>query len=212
MRRIPTFLLTTLLTMASMSAQATVDAYGHFYIPYAQIQSGDTCLDKQIMQAEYGIPLASLLEGVFAPTQTLQQNLGGTSTYGNINLLAAGNTTIPHNYNFDRYNNNGVYDYSFTLDMGPFNTLNGNTTAGRQKTRDLAKLALVAVIKTAEATHGAGQFRVWLQFTNLPSQAGLSGTPVYTGGVDWPTWPYTATSPVYQTYQNEMLGTNCPTP
>lgn len=209
MTHTPKYLLATLLATASCNTHATVSEYGEFYIPYQRLQSEATCLNRQIMQAEYGIPLASMLQGVFSETRTLQQNLGGTSPYININLLVNGSTTIPHTYNFDRYTSSGVYDYSFTLDMGPFNTLNGNTVAGRQKTKDLAKLALISVIKTAEATHGTGHFRVWLKFDNLPSQSSLSGSMVHAGGTDWPTWPYTASSPLYQTYKTEMIAAEC---
>ncbi|WML90598.1 hypothetical protein RCF98_16710 [Thiothrix lacustris] len=197
------------LCTATAGVNATVSEYTEFFIPYERAQSGYICLDSQLMEAEFGIPLASLMEGIFSETKTLHQILGGTSTYQNINLLVNGTTTIPYTYNFDRYTNSGVYEYSFTLDMASFNTFNGSTVAGRQKTKNTAKLALIAILKTAEAIHGAGNFRVWLKFNNLPAQAGLSGSPVYGGGVDWPTWPYTASSSVYTTYKTEMIAPGC---
>lgn len=202
-------LASTLLFTATSSVQATVSEYTEFFIPYERAQSGYVCLDKQLMEAEFGIPLASLMEGIFSETKTLHQVLGGTSTYKNINLLVNGTTTIPYTYNFDRYTSSGVYEYSFTLDMAGFNALNGATVAGRQKTKNTAKLALIAILKTAEAIHGAGSFRLWVKFNNLPSQTGLSGSLVYSGGVDWPTWPYTASSSVYNTYKTEMLAAGC---
>ncbi|WMP17732.1 hypothetical protein [Thiothrix lacustris] len=202
-------LASTVLCVASAGVQATVSEYTEFFIPYERSQSGYVCLDRQIMEAEFGIPLASTMEGIFSETKTLHQVLGGTSTYKNINLLVNGTTTIPYTYNFDRYTSSGVFEYSFTLDMAGFNTLNGTTLAGRQKTKNTAKLALIAMIKTAEALHGAGNFRVWSKFNNLPSQAGLSGSPVYSSGVDWPTWPYTSSSSVYNTYRAEMIASGC---
>ena len=202
-------LISTVLLAAMAGANATVSEYTEFFIPYERAQSGYVCLDKQIMEAEFGIPLASLMEGIFTETKTLHQMLGGTSTYKNINLLVNGSTTIPYTYNFDRYTSSGVYEYSFTLNMAGFNTLNGATVAGRQKTKNTAKLALIAMLKTAEAIHGAGNFRLWVKFNNLPSQAGLSGSLVHGGGVDWPTWPYTASSPVYNTYKTEMIASGC---
>lgn len=202
-------LASAVLFAATASVQATVSEYTEFFIPYERAQSGYVCLDRQIMEAEFGIPLASLMEGIFSETKTLHQILGGTSTYKNINLLVNGTTTIPYTYNFDRYTSSGVYEYSFTLDMAGFNTLNGSSVAGRQKTKNTAKLALIAMIKTAEAIHGAGNFRVWVKFNNLPSPAGLSGSAVYSGGVDWPTWPYTASSSVYTTYRTEMIASGC---
>ena len=202
-------LISAVLLAAMAGANATVSEYTEFFIPYERAQSGYVCLDKQIMEAEFGIPLASLMEGIFTETKTLHQMLGGTSTYKNINVLVNGTTTIPYTYNVDRYSSSGVTDYSFTLDMAGFNTLNGATVAGRQKTKNTAKLALIAMLKTAEAIHGAGNFRLWVKFNNLPSQAGLSGSLVYSGGVDWPSWPYTAISSVYTTYKTEMIASGC---
>ena len=202
-------LISTVLLAAMAGANATVSEYTEFFIPYERAQSGYVCLDKQIMEAEFGIPLASLMEGIFSETKTLHQMLGGTSTYKNINLLVNGATKIPYTYNFDRYTSSGKWDYSFTLDMAAFNSLNGSTVAGRQKTKNTAKLALIAMIKTAEVTHGAGNFRLWVKFNNLPSQAGLSGSIVHSSGVDWPTWPYTSSSGVYNTYRTEMIASGC---
>lgn len=197
------------LGAAAASTQATVSEYTEFFIPYERAQSGYVCLNRQIMEAEFGIPLGSMMEGIFSETKTLHQMLGGTSTYRNINLLVNGATKIPYSYNFDRYTSTGVYEYSFTLDMAAFNTLNGASVAGRQKTTNTAKLALIAMIKTAEALHGVGKFRLWVKFDNLPSQSGLSGSLVHGGGLDWPTWPYTATSSVYHTYRAEMIASGC---
>lgn len=202
-------LASVVLFAATTGVQATVSEYTEFFIPYERAQNGYVCLDEQLMEAEFGIPLASLMEGIFSETKTLHQVLGGTSTYKNINLLVNGTTTIPYTYNFDRYTNSGVYEYSFTLDMAGFNTLNGTTVAGRQKTKNTAKLALIAMLKTAEVIHGAGNFRVWVKFNNLPLQTGLSGSLVHGGGVDWPTWPYTASSSISNTYKAEMLASGC---
>jgi hypothetical protein len=65
------------------------------------------------------------------------------------------------------------------------------------------------MLKTATAIHGAGNFRLWVKFNNLPSQAGLSGSTVYSGGLDWPTWPYTSSSSLYNTYRTEMIDSGC---
>ena len=201
--------ITGLLLLSSVFAYATVSEYTQFYVPYARVQSESVCLSRQIMEAEFGIPLASLMSGIFSETRTLHQNLGGQDDWKNINLLASGTTRIPWNLNFDRYNANGVYDYSFTLDMGAFATLYGGSVDGRQKTRDTAKLAIIAILRTAEQMHGAGRFRVWIRFNNLPSQNGLSGTGVNMGSVDWPGWPYTSSSVLYRSYLAEMIGSEC---
>ncbi|MCI5140821.1 MAG: hypothetical protein D3909_03650 [Candidatus Electrothrix sp. ATG1] len=200
--------LTILFLAGSQTAHATVSAYAEFYVPYQRRQSEEVCLSRQIMEAEFGIPLASMMSGVFSPTKTLHQRHGMEDEWKNINLLADG-AKIPWELNFDRYNDNGVYDYSFTLDMGPLATEKGESVAGRQQTLDRAKLAIIAIIKTAESLHRAGRFRVWIHFDNLPSQDGLSGSRVYSGKTDWPGWPYTSSSPLYQRYLEEMIGAGC---
>ena len=204
-----TLLASVALLIAATDLQATVSEYTEFFIPYQRTQSEFVCLHKQIMEAEFGIPLPSMMMGIFSETKTLHQHLGGTNTYANINMLVKGTTTIPYTYNFDRYTSSGITEYSFTLNMAGFNTLNGNTVAGRQKTKDTAKLALIAMLKTAESLHGAGNFRLWVKFTNLPAQTGLTGSVLFAGGTDWPTWPYTASSSVYHTYTSEMIDTDC---
>ena len=65
------------------------------------------------------------------------------------------------------------------------------------------------MLKTAESLHGAGNFRLWVKFTNLPAQTGLTGSVLFAGGTDWPTWPYTTSSSVYHTYTSEMIDTDC---
>ena len=207
--RIPQVILLASLLGSSMPAQATTSAYADFYIPYKQIQSDDTCLNRQTMEAVFGIPLASIIKGVFAETRTYHQSIVGPGTYKNINLLANETTRIDPQLNFDRYHSNGVYDYSFTLDLVALNTENGASAAGRQKTIDIAKLSVVSIIKTAELTHNPNQFRVWIKFENLPSTSGLTGAAMNSGGADWPTWPYTSSSTLYQTYLSEVIDDNC---
>ena len=197
-----------LVLASGQTAQATVSEYAEFYIPYQRRQSEEVCLNRQIMEAEFGIPLGSMMSGIFSPTKTLHQRLGMEDEWKNINLLTD-DAAIPWQLNFDRYNDNGVYDYSFTLDMGPLATKNGDSVEGRRKTRDRAKLAIIAIIKTAESMHRAGRFRVWIHLDNLPSQDGLSGNRVYSGKTDWPGWPYTSSSPLFQGYLKEMIGAEC---
>jgi hypothetical protein len=116
---------------------------------------------------------------------------------------------IPWQYLFDRYHANGVYDYSVRLDFAALAAQNGSHLSGRQQTRDTAKLALIALIQTAELVHGPGKFRLWIHLDNLPEQNGLTGRVVYAGQSDWPGWPYTASSPLYQNYRKEMISSSC---
>ena len=195
--------------MGSSPAGATSSAYAEYYVPYERIQSQNICLSKQIMEAEFGIPLASILQGVFSETRTLRQASSIPNRYENINLLANEEALIEPVLAFDRYHNNGIVDYSFTLDMAAISALNGASSAGRQKTIDIAKLAVIATVKTAELTHKKNKFRVWIKFDNLPSTLGLTGTAVYSGGSDWPVWPYTSSSSVYLGYLAEMIDEDC---
>jgi len=197
-----------LIMFSAAPLQATVSMYAEYYVPFQPIQRQHVCLSKQIMEAEIGIPLASVLLGTFAETKTLHQAISMADRYENINLLANKKALIRPVLTFDRYRN-GVFDYSFTLDMAPLNTLNGMTSAGRQRTLNVAKLAVIATVKTAELVHGKHKFRVWMKFNNLPSRVGLSGATVNSGGSDWPTWPYTSGSPVYKRYFVEMIDTDC---
>lgn len=198
-----------MLFASALPARATVSEYAEFYVPYARIQSDYICLSQQLMEAEFGIPLASILTGVFSETQTLRQSIGGSNTYQNINLLVDGNARITPALNFDRYHDNGIFDYSFTLDIAAFNTLNGGSVEGRQKTINTAKLAVIAIIKTAEKVHKPGKFRVWLRFENLPSSSDLNGEPIFVGKTDWPGWPFTAGSPLYKAYVAELIDKDC---
>ncbi|PWQ94494.1 hypothetical protein [Leucothrix arctica] len=206
---IPQVALLISLLGASLPAHATSSAYADFYIPYKQVQSDYTCLNRQTMEAVFGIPLASIVKGVFAETRTYHQSMVGPGTYQNINLLANETTVLDPVLNFDRFNESEVFDYSFTLDLVALNTENGGSGAGRQKTIDTAKLAIIAIIKTAELTHKEGKFRVWINFENLPLANNLAGSVVHSGGTDWPSWPYTASSPVYQQYLSEAIHEDC---
>lgn len=207
--RFKTACLASAILFGSISANATVSEFSNYYVPYKPIQSDKICLSKQIMAADFGIPLVSLLQGTFSETRTLHQRLTPPHTYRNINLLAAPGGLIIPKYNFDRAASNGVTDYSFTFDMAALSALNGSSTQGRQKTVDIAKLAVIATVKTAELAHGKYRFRVWMKFENLPSLAGLTGHTINIGGIDQPAYPYVSNSPLYKRYLVEMIGANC---
>ncbi len=194
-----------------LPAQATTDEYARFVIPYERLQSEFVCLDEQTMNATFGIPLFSLLVGVFNPTMTL---IGGAPslTYDNINLLTM-DGGITHQYIFDSVTPSNTWEYKLSIDLAAVDSSNGNSAAGRQKTINKAKLAIVSIVKTAETLHGAGNFRVWIKVDNLPSQSGLTGSPVLTMPLTTPStgamWPYTSTSPALQTYINETVSSGC---
>jgi hypothetical protein len=199
--------LAFILLFLSTSVNATTSEFTNFYIPYQRVQSEYMCLDKQIMLATYGIPLASLVKGVLAPTKTLHQSFAVPNNYKNINQLAMNNTRILDNLISDNVTPAGVYEYSFSLDLVQLNTFNGNSLIGRQKTKNTAKLAVISIIKTAILIHGAGHFRVRIQFTNMPSQSGTTGSPLISQPPS--TYPYVASSAVYNNYLNEMIHSSC---
>lgn len=202
--------LAAAILFSNSPANATVSEFSSYYVPYQPIQSENVCLSKQIMLADFGIPLVSLLQGTFSETRTLHQALSPPHTYRNINLLATEGGLIIPKYNFDRAASGGITDYSFTLDMAAISALNGASTQGRQKTVDIAKLAIISTVKTAELAHGKHRFRVWIKFNNLPSTVGLTGLPINLGGIDWQeAYPYVSNSPLYQRYLVEMIDANC---
>lgn len=190
---------------AATFAEATVSVYTGFYIPYERYQGAYTCLNRELMRAEFGIPLASMMSGIFAATKTIHQQGDWQNTYENINLLYKPDAPITWNLNFDKSYPNGVTDYSFTLDLAALSTVNGSSTEGRQKTINTAKLAIISIVKTAEVVHRAGKFRLWIQWNNLPSGSGLTGAPVLVSN----NWPFTSSSSLYQTYRNEMIHPDC---
>jgi hypothetical protein len=89
------FIMAGLFLLGGQTAQATVSEYAEFYIPYLRRQSEEVCLNRQIMEAEFGIPLASMMTGIFSPTRTLHQRHGMEDEWKNINLLAEGSAGIP---------------------------------------------------------------------------------------------------------------------
>lgn len=64
-------LVSAMLLAAPVGVQATVSEYTEFFIPYQRAQSGYVCLDRQLMEAEFGIPLASLMEGIFSEREVV---------------------------------------------------------------------------------------------------------------------------------------------
>lgn len=197
--------LSIVFFFVSFNSYAVTSEFSGYFIPYERIQSGYTCLHKALMIGDFGIPLDSKLRGIFSKKMTLRES---TNSYINTNLLVDGTTTIGHTLNFERLAG-AITEYSFKLDLAAFNTLNGNTVSGRQKTINTAKLAIISIVKTIEQTYGAGAFRIWVQFDNLPSQVGLTGLSVFTALPDWPSWPYTSTSPLYNTYKAELISPSC---
>ena len=205
--------LILVFTLLVTYGKSTISEYGEFYIPYQRVQSEYVCLQKQIMMAEYGIPLASLLQGILSETRTVHQSFNNPDnpiSYRNINLLAMNNVHIIDRLKFDRYTTSRIYDYSFVLDLSQLNRYNGDSQSGRAKTINSAKLAVVSIVKTAESIFGAGHFRIWIEFKNLPSQKGLAGSRLISHSHgDWPNWPYTANSPVYHKYLDETVHPSC---
>ena len=197
--------LAFILLFLSTSLGATNSEFMSFYIPYQKVQSGYICLNKQIMSATFGIPLSSMLKGVLAPTKTLHQSFAVPDSYQNINLLAMNNTRIVDNLISD--SGSTVYNYSFTLNLAQLNAFNGSSLSGRQKTKNTAKLAVISVIKTAILIHGAGRFRVRIQFLNMPSQSGTTGSTLISQPPS--TYPYVSSSTVYLNYLNEMIHSSC---
>lgn len=201
-------LLLGLLGMSAV-ASATSGGYAKFYVVYHPPLTTYNCLMQQSAEVVYDKLLAQLVKGVFAETRTYSAGEGvGDGTYHNVNVLANEATKITPVLNFYRVDA-GAEEFSFTIDLASLNTRNSESVEGRQKTIDKAKLSVIAILKTAELNYGKGKFRVWIKFQNLPSLAGLTGSTISAGGLDWPKMPYTSSSLVYQSYLNDMNNVEC---
>ena len=165
------FLASCLLAFNAHATVSAISKIGDFFTkPFNQTRSA--CM-RTFMIAEYGIPMGSLMEGIFADTLVLDQFLGGTSTFKNINLLSA-NGTVGYNLVSDDYIND-IWSYRFNLDFAQISVAKRALPSGRQKTIDTAKLAIISIVKTAILNHGPAKFKIWLKINNLPDQTGLSG-------------------------------------
>ena len=201
-----------MLGVASISwpVDASERVYLDYVVPFRALLSQDVCMKTQLMKGSSSIPFFEALYGVFSPVKILNGNKDPVA-YENINLLTE-NGGINYQYISDNYIN-GVFEYKLSIDMSAVNTSNGTTTQGRQRTVTMAKLAIISIVKTAEAVNRESNFKIWIKVDGLPKQTGLTGFPVLTmqdttqeSGAEW---PYTSSSKQVQHYINDVIAKEC---
>jgi hypothetical protein len=124
-------------------------------------------------------------------------------SYLNINAVSTG-ASIEHGYIIDSISD-GVLEYEAELDLTALAAENGTSLEGRKKTITQAKLATLALAKNLKESSHTGLYRLKLTFKGLPSQDGLEGEPVHATSA----WPYTGSSPVLASYEEELIGKWC---
>lgn len=201
----------TLLTLAALAttafaapAQATVEGYILYNVPYKHVQTDAICFMRLPLLASFGIPQASLAQATLAPTQIRKDF--PTATYFNNNLAAPAKLMV-HTYVSDAVTATGVWEYSMKLDVRALATANGTTASGRASTIKSAKLALLALARNMDDLSN-GNYRLSVAFIGLPSQTGLAGTALNATT----RFPYTSTSALLIAYENELIDVDgsCP--
>ncbi len=185
--------------VSSTNSFATVDALIDYTIIHRQLQTDDYCYKALPMWAEIGIPAASQMAGTMAPTRIFKQNSLGNS-YVNINEISRV-SGLKAEYINDTYDEQtGVYTYSMSLDVSDHPAIGDNSPKARQGIVDQAKFALLAMNRNL-AQYYPGKYKLWFTVDGLPSQAGLSGTPLPAKTQ----YPYTMQSPLRIAFEKELI-------
>jgi MYXO-CTERM domain-containing protein len=202
------FPLLAILGLAS-PAGATVDALIPATVIVRNVQTEGYCYLQIPVAAEVGIPIGEMIAASLSPHWALRNRTtaGGFAelttikgqSYVNLNEISLG-ARIKHSYILDEYKGT-TFIYRGQLDVSELATKNGSTTAGRRATIRQAKLALLAIAKDMALAAGSGSWQLHLGFKGLPSQSGLSGTPLYATT----SWPYTTGSPLLAKYGAELI-------
>lgn len=180
-----------------MSAQATVEGFILYNVPYKSVQTDDICWMRLPMLAQFGIPQAAIIQASLAPTSILKDF--PTRRYININL-ASPTRPLVHTYILDNITATNVWEYTMKLDVTALAAANGFALGGRVATLRTAKLALLAIARNMDDLSD-GNFRLRVTFTGLPSQVGVAGTRLNaTTG-----FPYTSTSALLIAYDRELI-------
>jgi len=199
-----------ILVSLAAPAHATVDALIPAIVIVKNVQTEGYCYLKVPVAAEVGIPIGEMIAATLSPHWALRNRvtaggfpelttIRGTS-YVNLNELAVG-TPLKHTYLLDEYKGS-TFIYRAELDVSELAAKNGATLDGRRATVLKTKLALLGIAKDMGLAAGAGNpWQLHLAVKGLPSQTGLSGTPVYATTA----WPYTAGSPLLAKYTAELI-------
>lgn len=180
-------------------ADATIDAILDYTIAVEHPQTGDLCFRTLPMHASIGIPPASLMMGVFSPALAFNQT-GVPAGHVDINVVTKSGAAPVATYVSDAIDANGVVSYEMRVDVTPVAQKNGATAAGRARTIANAKVALLSMAESLDKLSG-GKYKLRVTFVGLPSQAGLSGTPLNATT----SFPYSAGSPLLAKYAAELI-------
>ncbi len=199
---IRTFAATLTVLLVTAPAAASIDAWLDLSVPMNHPQSEDVCLRKHTMTATYGIPGASLMEGLITPHLAWTQATGDHDDVNEITRGAAANLVA--RYVDDAYDEaTHTMSYTMDLDVRALSIAGGASVAGRTDAVRRAKLFLVAMADNMAAL-STNNFRLRVRFLGLPSQVGLPGTKLYATT----TYAYSATSPLIAAYRAELLDVN----
>ena len=183
-------------SLVASTTQATVDGYVLYNVPYRSVQTDDICFMRLPLLGSFGIPQASLTKASLSPTQVRRDSSAGFFN----NNLAAPAKLLVHTYVSDNVTANGVWEYSMKLDVRALSAANGNNVAGRLATIRTAKLALLTIARNLDDISD-GNFRLFVTFTNLPSQVSLPGTVLNATT----RYAYSASSPLLIAYERELI-------
>lgn len=189
----------------AVPAQATVEGYILYNVPYQHLQTDDICFMRLPLYTSFGIPTASMAAASLTPTAILKDF--PTKSYVNVNLAAPAKLMV-HTYVSDAVTSSNVWEYTMKLDVTALAAANGTTATGRKATIKAAKLALLAISRNMDDISD-GNYRLKVTFTGLPSQVGLVGTKLNASTI----YPYTSTSALLIAYDRELINTegSCPT-
>ena len=162
-------------------------------------QGDDACLRKHTMIASFGVPMASVMEGLITPQLAWSQASGEHIDLNEITEGAA--APIVARYVSDGFNETTrVWSYNMELDVTALSQANGTTIAGRSDTVRRAKLFLVAAADNM-ARFSSNRFQLRVKFVGLPSQTNVVGTKLNATTL----YAYSSSSTLLAAYKTELI-------
>jgi hypothetical protein len=185
--------------VTSLPAHASIDAWLELTVPMQHPQGDDACLRKHTMIASYGVPMASVMEGLITPQLAWDQASGEHVDLNEITSGAAANLVA--RYVSDSYNEaTHVWSYNMELDVTALKNASGTTLAGRSDTVRRAKLFLVAAAENMARLSG-NRFQLRVTFVGLPSQTNVPGAKLNATTI----YPYSSASTLLATYKSQLI-------
>jgi hypothetical protein len=191
--------LASLTFFAAGAARASIDAWLDLSVPMQHPQGDDACLRKHTMTASYGVPMASVMEGLITPHLAWDQ---ASRTHVDINEITNGApANLVARYVSDAYNETTrVWSYNMELNVTALSLANGTSLVGRTDTIRRAKLFLVAAADNM-ARMSANKFQLRVTFIGLPSQVNVPGLRLNATT----SYAYSAASSLLATYKAQLI-------